>query len=113
MKYKYFITSINNRLPKNQKSIELSDWCRKFMYNLIDKDLVPAFVREFNEKVAQLNEKYPRTKKLVVEWSPARNGTVSSCTFIIARDMNNYDSSLYLSMYTIMGEYRYAQNNVQ
>ena len=82
------------------------------MYHLIDKDLVPAFVREFNEKVAELNEKYPRTKKLIVEWSPARPGLVSGCTFITARDVSNYDSSLYLSMHTIMGEYRYAQNNV-
>lgn len=112
MKYKYFITALNNRLPKNQKSAELSDWSRRFIGQLIDKDLVPAFVREFNEKVAQLNEKYPRTNKLVVEWSPARKGLVSSLSFITARDMNNYDCSLYVSMHTITGEYRYAENNV-
>lgn len=113
MKYRYFVTSIQNSLPTNKKTFELLEWARGFLHLLIEEELVKAFVREFNEKVAQLNEKYPRTNKLVVEWSPTRAGMVSPHTFITARDMKNYDNSMCLAMYSIKGEYNYAEDNVQ
>ena len=57
----------------------------------------------------------PTNKKTfeLLEWTPARVGSVSPCAFITARDMKNYDNSMCLMMYGIRGEYRYAENNVQ
>ena len=63
----YFIQRINTWSPANQKCKLLQDFVKQFENTLIADDISrDALVEDIRRKVEELNQAYPRTKKLVV-----------------------------------------------
>ena len=63
----YFIQRINTWSPANQKCKLLQVFVKQFENTLIADDISrDALVEDIRRKVEELNQAYPRTKKLVV-----------------------------------------------
>lgn len=64
---KYFIDKVNTWSAANRKRKELQEFVTEFRQTLIPDDAaVEALVEEIRQKVEELNEAYPRTKRLKV-----------------------------------------------
>ena len=62
---KYFIDKVNTWSPANRKCKEVQSYVTEFRQTLIPDDAaVEALVEEIRQKVEELNEAYPRTKRL-------------------------------------------------
>lgn len=65
----YFIQRINTWSPANQKCKLLQDFVKQFENTLIADDISrDALVEDIRRKVEELNQAYPRTKPLVVDF---------------------------------------------
>jgi hypothetical protein len=65
----YYIDSPNTWRAANKKCAEVQEFVNKFKNCLIADELSrDAMVVEIRQKVAELNDAYPRTKKLVVDY---------------------------------------------
>lgn len=65
----YYIDSPQTWRAANKKCAEIQEFVNQFKNCLIaDKLSRDALVQEIRRKVAELNEAYPRTKKLVVHY---------------------------------------------
>ena len=64
---KYFIDKVNTWSPANRKCKEVQAFVTEFRQTLIPDDAaVEALMEEIRQKVEELNEAYPRTKRLKV-----------------------------------------------
>ena len=64
---KYYIDKVNTWSPANRKCQEVQSFVVEFRQTLIpDDDTVEAMMKEIREKVEELNDRYPRTKRLMV-----------------------------------------------
>ncbi len=64
---KYFIDKVNTWSAANRKCKELQAFVTEFRQTLIPDDAaVEALMEEIRQKVEELNEAYPRTKRLKV-----------------------------------------------
>ena len=74
----YFIERPNTWKAANRKCAELIEYVSEFKNCLImDKLSLDALVEELRHKVKELNEAYPRTKRLVLKYS--FNDFISCC----------------------------------
>lgn len=74
---KYYIDKVNVWSPANRKWMEVQGFVREFRQTLIPDDAsADALVELIRQKVEELNEAYPRTKRLKV----TRKGDFVSCT---------------------------------
>ena len=65
----YYIGKPNTWRAANKKCAEVQEFVNKFKNCLIADELSrDAMVVEIRQKVAELNDAYPRTKKLVVDY---------------------------------------------
>ena len=72
----YYIDKVNTWSPANRKCLEVQSYVKEFRQTLIHGDEgVEAIVKEIREKVEELNERYPRTKRLKLK----REGNFVSC----------------------------------
>ena len=63
----YYIDRINTWKAPNRKCVELQEFVGQFNYTLIADEISrDALVEEIRHKVDELNEAYPRTKKLIM-----------------------------------------------
>lgn len=70
----YFIQRINTWSPANQKCRLLQDFVKQFENTLIaDYIYIYALFEEIRHKVEELNQAYPRTKKLIVDYDYSDN----------------------------------------
>ena len=73
---KYYIDKVNTWSAANRKCKEVQSFVVEFRQTLIHGDeAVEAIVKEIREKVEELNERYPRTKRLKVR----KEGNYVSC----------------------------------
>lgn len=73
---KYFIDKVNTWSAANRKCKELQAFVTEFRQTLIPDDAaVEALVEEIRQKVEELNEAYPRTKRLKVR----KEGNLVAC----------------------------------
>lgn len=64
---KYYIDKVNTWSPANRKCLEVQSFAKEFRQTLItNEDAAEALVEELRQKVEELNETYPRTKRLKV-----------------------------------------------
>lgn len=64
---KYYIDKVSTWSPANRKCQEVQSFVVEFRQTLIpDDDAVEAMMKEIREKVEELNDRYPRTKRLMV-----------------------------------------------
>ncbi len=64
---KYFIDKVNTWSPANRKCKEVQAFVTEFRQTLIPDDAaVEALMEEIRQKVEELNEAYPRTRRLKV-----------------------------------------------
>ena len=64
---KYYIDKVNTWSPANRKCLEVQSFVKEFRQTLIpDEAAAEALVEERRQKVEELNETYPRTKRLKV-----------------------------------------------
>ena len=64
---KYYIDKVNTWSPANRKCLEVQSFVVEFRRTLItDDDAAEALVKVIRQKVEELNEIYPRTKRLMV-----------------------------------------------
>ncbi len=74
----YFIQRINTWSPVNQKCKLLQDFVKQFENTLIADDISrDALVEDIRRKVEELNQAYPRTKPLVVDFDICHRDYVS------------------------------------
>ena len=65
---KYYIDKVNTWSPANRKCLEVQSFVKEFRQTLIpNDDVVEAMMKEIREKVEELNDRYPRTKRLAVK----------------------------------------------
>ena len=65
---KYYIDKVNVWSPANRKCLEVQSFVKEFRQTLVpDEAAVEALVKVVREKVEELNEVYPRTKRLTVK----------------------------------------------
>ena len=65
---KYYIDKVSTWSPANRKCLEVQSFVVEFRQTLIpDDDAVEYIMKEIREKVEELNDRYPRTKRLTVE----------------------------------------------
>lgn len=63
----YYIDKVNTWSPANRKCLEVQSYVKEFRQTLIHGDeVVEAIMKDIRAKVDELNEAYPRTKRLVV-----------------------------------------------
>lgn len=63
----YYIDKVNTWSPANRKWMEVQAFVTEYSHTLIpDDDAARALVEEIRQKVEELNEAYPRTKRLKV-----------------------------------------------
>lgn len=64
----YYIDKVNTWRAANRKCLEVQSFVTEFRHTLIPDDTAAeALVKEIREKVEELNERYPRTKSLMVK----------------------------------------------
>lgn len=64
---KYYIDKVNTWSPANRKCLEVQSYVKEFRQTLIpDEVAAEELVKEIRQKVEELNEVYPRTKRLKV-----------------------------------------------
>ena len=64
---KYYIDKVSTWSPANRKCQEVQSFVVEYRQTLIpDDDAVEAMMKEIREKVEELNDRYPRTKRLMV-----------------------------------------------
>ena len=74
----YFIQRINTWSPANKKCKLLQDFVKQFENTLIADDISrDALVEDIRRKVEELNQAYPRTKPLVVDFDICHRDYVS------------------------------------
>jgi hypothetical protein len=65
---KYYIDKVNTWSPANRKCLEVQSFVKEFRQTLVHDDAaVESLMKELREKVEVLNERYPRTKRLMVK----------------------------------------------
>ena len=65
---KYYIDKVNTWSPANRKCLEVQSFVKEFRQTLIpNDDVVEAMMKEIRDKVEELNDRYPRTKRLAVK----------------------------------------------
>ena len=68
MKYNYYIDKVSTWSPSNRKCKDVQSFVTEFRQMIIADDAaVEAFVKEIRQKVEELNDRYPRTKRLTVK----------------------------------------------
>lgn len=64
----YYIDKVNTWSPANRKWMEVQAFVTEYSHTLIpDDDAARALVEEIRQKVEELNDRYPRTKRLAVK----------------------------------------------
>lgn len=72
----YYIDKVNTWSPANRKCLEVQSFVVEFRQTLIPGDeAVELIMKEIREKVEELNEAYPRTKRLTVK----KNSNLVTC----------------------------------
>lgn len=72
----YYIDKVNTWSPANRKCLEVQSFAQEYRQTLIpDADAAEELVKEIRQKVAELNETYPRTKRLEV----SKEGNFVAC----------------------------------
>ena len=101
----YFIERVNTWKATNQKVAELNNYVKQYDKTLIVDDISrDALVEELRHKVEELNEAYPKTKKLVV-------GTIDD-NFVYCEPMpRKSDSDVVFSflVWPVRRTYRFAE----
>lgn len=63
----YYIDKVNTWSPANRKCLEVQSFAKEYRQTLIPSGAAAeAIVEEIRQKVEELNETYPRTKRLAV-----------------------------------------------
>ncbi len=63
----YYIDKVNTWSPANRKCLEVQSFVKEYRQTLIPSEAAAeAIVEEIRQKVEELNEAYPRTKRLAV-----------------------------------------------
>lgn len=63
----YYIDKVNTWGPANRKCLEVQSFAKEYRQTLIPSEAAAeAIVEEIRQKVEELNETYPRTKRLAV-----------------------------------------------
>ncbi len=102
---RYYIERPATWSPANQKCKQLQEFVDQFRNCLIaDEPSRDALVEEIRHRVELLNEKYPRTKKLVVDFST--RGNYVSC-FPEGQHYDNYVFTIRLQ--PVRRTYRYSE----
>ena len=63
----YYIDKVNTWSPANRKCLEVQSFAKEYRQTLIPDEVgAEELVKEIRQKVEELNETYPRTKRLAV-----------------------------------------------
>ena len=101
----YYIEKPNTWRAANKKCAEVQEFVDKFQHCLIADELSrDAMVAEIRLKVAELNDAYPRTKKLVVHYD--FDDCVSCCPEGRSAD---YEYVFIIKIMPIRKHYQFAE----
>ena len=104
----YFIQRINTWSAANQKCRLLQDFVNQFENTLIADDISrDALVEDIRRKVEELNQAYPRTKPLVVDFDICHRDYVS------CKPEHNRIEDLYaftFHIHPVRRTYRFSEN---
>ena len=83
----YYIDRVNTWSAANRKCLEVQKFVAEFRQTIIaDEAAAEALVEEIGRKVEELNEKYPRTKRLVTR----KEGGFVYCVNVVQRLGDQY-----------------------
>lgn len=103
----YFIERPNTWRAANKKCAKIQEYIEQFCNCLIPDDLSrDALIEELRHKVEELNDSYPRTKKLVVDLG-ITNDYVSCHPDPRTSDS---DSIFTMSIYPVLRTYQFAES---
>jgi hypothetical protein len=72
----YYIDKVNTWSPANRKCLEVQSFAKEYRQTLIPNEAAAEeLVKEIRQKVEELNETYPRTKRLKV----SKEGNFVAC----------------------------------
>lgn len=102
----YFIDRPNTWRAANKKCAEVIEYVDQFRNCLISDELSrDALIQELRHKVKELNDKYPRTRRLIVDY---RFGDFISC-YPEGQHVDEYVFTINLC--SVLKTYRFAEKN--
>ena len=103
----FYIEKPNTCKAANRKCAEIQEFVDKFKNCLIADELSrDAMIKEIRHKVEQLNDAYPRTKKLEVRFNYFRD--YLTCT-PVERNSDS-DTVFFITFHPVRRTYRFAEN---
>lgn len=102
----YFIERPNTWRAANKKCAEVIEYVDQFRNCLISDELSrDALIQELRHKVKELNDKYPRTRRLIVNYS---FGDFISC-YPEGQHVDEYVFTI--NLHSVLKTYRFAEKN--
>lgn len=102
----YFIERPNTWRAANKKCAEVIEYVDQFRNCLISDELSrDALIQELRNKVKELNDKYPRTRRLIVNYS---FGDFISC-YPEGQHVDEYVFTI--NLHSVLKTYRFAEKN--
>lgn len=102
----YFIERPNTWRAANKKCAKIQEYIDQFCNCLIPDDLSrDALIEELRHKVEELNDSYPRTKKLVVRFD--FGDFISCCS---EEQTSDSDYVFTINIHPVRKTYRFAEN---
>ncbi|MDR2685040.1 MAG: hypothetical protein LBB53_06635 [Prevotellaceae bacterium] len=99
----YFITT-RHTLPVNKKCKAAVEYCKKFDKILaINRSAIDAMHAELKLMCATLNEKFPKSRKIYVDW------LVYSDAFIIKNEEDVHNSVFQIYFTRVLGTYEFLE----
>ncbi|MDR2913460.1 MAG: hypothetical protein LBV74_01260 [Tannerella sp.] len=107
----YFISNYSYHSPANRKCAEMQEYAKQWEHTLLNGQIaLDAFWREIQNKASELDDKYPRTKKLA--FSNDIDNRVIRCLLKHDGCNSDLDKTVFnLTINKVKRLYHFSENN--